>query len=174
MTTRSTKKPAKKAAKKTTKKPVIKKVVSTVKKAVKKAAKVITPEKIKNGGDKPTVTTTVFPPLTIPLGTISGDIPEGKEDVIAQFGVHAETAQAVEQKNEELIAEAKKHPLTFPEICSQAWEEVKGEGDPKFADCVPTHIEKFKSHAEAIINGGSAQQGDTHLALFEQAVARLK
>lgn len=85
---------------------------------------------------------------------------------------HAEAVQAAENDNKEFVAEIVPQPSVL-EVARQAWGEVKGSGDPEFDACVSTHRDKFLSHAEAILKGGSPMEGETQLARFERAVSAL-
>lgn len=88
---------------------------------------------------------------------------------LALVGVHAESLMASDQKNAEFCHDTP----ALVEIAAAAWVQVKDDDDPMLADCVPTHIEKLQSHANAILAGSAPQSGDTLLARFEQAVYRL-
>lgn len=167
----TTKKPPKKAAKKSPTKKTAKKSVSKVKRTPKAEI-----QPVQNGAGKPTVTQTnhALVVASSPITKFDSAAFAGVPVVVGggDIGAHVESIQAVEQKNEELLDEAARHPLAVPEICAKAWDEIRGD-DPPFAQCAGTHQEKFLSHAQGIIRGGSPMVGDTQLARFEQAVSRL-
>lgn len=87
---------------------------------------------------------------------------------------HSEAIFAAEAENKEfgVVEDDLTAPLSASIITAQAWNESRGD-DPEFKDCVKTHQDKLLSHAQAVINGGPAMQGDSAFARFEQRVAEL-
>lgn len=148
----------------------------------KKTAKAEKPRKdvaskVTNGSDKPVVTHTVADTLHAKLdanrkreGLAWAEVKNVGEKVSVFMGLHSEAVQAAKNDNKEFVVAVEQTP---EKIISDAWHEVKGDGDPEFDQCVPTHREKFNSHAQAILNGASPMLGDTCLARFEQKVAEL-
>lgn len=91
---------------------------------------------------------------------------------VALHASHAEAVQALENENKAFVSQVEPKPSVL-EVARQAWSEVKNPNDPEFDLCVPTHRDKFLSHAESVLKGANPMEGDTQLARFEQAVSRL-
>lgn len=158
-----------------------KKATKTAKKHEPEPAKGAAPN-VANGGDKPTVNITDALKAKFQAKQESaGAEVKNLGAAVSKFmqGVHSEAAQAAENDNREFLttAEIEAHPMmgakTPEKVIWAAWHETKDAGDPEFDQCVPTHREKFYSHAQAVLSGGSPMVGDTQIARFEQAVSRL-
>src|SRR6476646_1409919 len=57
---------------------------------------------------------------------------------------------------------------------AEAWDDVRGSGDASFALCSGEHRRDLINHAEEVYTSGIVTKGSTVMALFEQAVQRIK
>jgi hypothetical protein len=82
---------------------------------------------------------------------VSVDVPAHKAEVsVAHSGVPGVIAAAVE-----------------------AWHKVKGDDDAEFAKCLAEFRQNLINHAEEVHRSGVVTEGDTVMAKFEAAVAKI-
>jgi len=91
------------------------------------------------------------------------------KETVAKF-VEAITPQAVSHDTHPEL-----NSLSLREIMAQAWSEVIGSGDPVLAEVAPDYVGILHAHASsALKDNGALLKGDTQLARFESACARLR
>lgn len=138
------------------KKPEPKKVaVKAEPKVTHKAVEVVTPDVITNGADEPVVTVT-----------------DAKAAVADKDGHAVMTVEVPARTVEVSIAHSAIEGCAVAAV--EAWDKVKGVGDPSFADCLPDHRRDLMYHAEGVYRGNKPSEGDTSMARFEQEVTRIK
>lgn len=101
-----------------------------------------------------------------------------KEVVMEKRTVKQKVDDAVEPVKDfvsppEPVTGAPVEPInSFDELVAAAWDEVRG-ADPPIESVAPDFVNTLRYRAKSALKG-NAQEGESQLALFEQAIQRLR